>query len=119
MFRYLKAIRLVPAVIIVVLAAYYCQAQQEDIQWSKNGDSYYTTEENEIVLYTLPARARTVICSRQDLTPPGQTSPLTVERFAFSDDRKKLMIYTNTRRVWRINKRGEYWVIGLVDKSLR
>ncbi len=119
MFLYLKAIRLVPAVIIVILTAYYCQAQQEDIQWSKNGDSYYTTEENEIILYTLPARARTVICSREDLTPPGQTSPLAVERFAFSEDRKKLMIYTNTRRVWRINTRGDYWVFGLGDKSLR
>lgn len=119
MFRYQKAIRLVPAVIIVVLTAYHCQAQQEDIQWSKSGDSYYTTEENEIILYTLPARARTVICSKQDLTPPGQASPLTVERFAFSEDRKKLMIYTNTRRVWRINTRGDYWVFGLGDKSLR
>ncbi len=29
------------------------------------------------------------------------------------------MIFTNTRRVWRLNTRGDYWTLSLKDGRLR
>jgi len=38
--------------------------------------------------------------------------------YSFSADQKKLLIYTNAMRVWRINTKGDYWVLNLADSSL-
>ena len=32
---------------------------------------------------------------------------------------KRLLIFTNTRRVWRQNTRGDYWVLDLATKKLQ
>lgn len=45
------------------------------------------------------------------LTPSGADAPLTFQSFAWSDDDTKLLLFTNTRKVWRQNTRGDYWVL--------
>ena len=45
--------------------------------------------------------------------------PLDVEDYAWSADGKKLLIFTNTERVWRQNTRGDYWVLNLQDGALK
>ncbi len=76
-------------------------------------------EQNELVQYTLPAKEKTVVLSKQQLTPAGESSPLKVSLYAFSEDQKKVLIFTNTKKVWRINTRGDYWVLNLADNSLK
>ena len=51
------------------------------------------------------------------LVPPGLDSPLDIDDYAWSDDGRRLLIFTNTRKVWRQNTRGDYWVldVGTVD----
>jgi dipeptidyl-peptidase-4 len=39
--------------------------------------------------------------------------------YRFSADGRKLLIYTNTARVWRQNTRGDYWVLDLDTGKLR
>jgi dipeptidyl-peptidase-4 len=41
---------------------------------------------------------------------------LAIRDFSFSADGKKVLIYTNARRVWRYETRGDYWVL---DKGSR
>lgn len=60
-----------------------------------------------------------MLISKQQLTPAGQTDPVNVELFVFSEDRQKLLIYTNSERIWRINPKGDYWVLNLGDSSLK
>ena len=47
----------------------------------------------------------------RQLIPQGDTVPLAVEDYAWSPDRKRLLIFTNTQPVWRLNTRGDYWVL--------
>jgi dipeptidyl-peptidase-4 len=54
-------------------------------------------------------KQETVVAARH-LTPPGASAPLAVEDFAWSADESLLLIYTNGKRVWRRNTRGDYWV---------
>ena len=49
-------------------------------------------------------------------TPGGQ--PLSVHGFRLSDDERTLLIFTNSRRVWRTNARGEYWVYDIPGEKL-
>jgi dipeptidyl-peptidase-4 len=60
-----------------------------------------------------------LLVAASDLVPPGASAPLTIANYAWSDDRAQLLIFTNTRRVWRVNSRGDYWVYNLASKTLK
>src|SRR6185503_16139334 len=52
-------------------------------------------------------------------TPPGSASPLTFDDYAWSADRKRVLLFTNTRKVWRQNTRGDYWVLDRPSSTLK
>ena len=81
--------------IIVWVASFSLHAQQGGIKWSKDGTAYYRVEQNEIVQYTLPANEKKVFVGKQQLTPAGQTAPLRVNLYAFSDDQKKTIAFNS------------------------
>ncbi len=88
-------------------------------KWSKDGNAYYKIEKNELVAYQLPENKPEVLVSAQQLTPRGSTEPLKFSYFVFSADQQKLLIFTKTEKVWRLNTRGDYWVLDLKTKSLK
>ena len=45
--------------------------------------------------------------------------PIAIRSISWSADNEKVLIYTNTQRVWRYDTRGDYWVLSLKDGSLR
>ena len=57
-----------------------------------------------------------VLISASLFIPPGGSHPLNVEDYTFSKDLSRLLIFTESRRVWRRNTRGDYWVL---DRSSR
>ena len=91
----------------------------QSIKWASDGNSYYRTESGEINRYVLPANIKSTVVSKADLTPPGQPKSINVRSYSFSEDKTKLLIYTNTRKVWRQDTRGDYWVLNLLTKSLK
>jgi dipeptidyl-peptidase-4 len=82
----------------------------QGIKWSTDGNSYYRTEAGEIVQYTLPQNTKKTVLSKQQLTAQGASAALSVRSFSFSNDNKKTLLFTNTRKVWRLQTRGDYWV---------
>src|SRR4051794_13813386 len=99
----------------------YGQAQRGGggVRWAKDGKSYYAIESNTIVRYDLPGFQKVVLVDAAALTPAGQSQPLAVQNFSFSDDGKKVLVYTNSKKVWRLNTRGDYWVLDLSAHSLK
>ncbi|MCU7693163.1 S9 family peptidase [Haoranjiania flava] len=89
------------------------------IAWSKNGNSYYTIADKGIVEITLPGRTTQTLASAAQLTPKGAKEPVTIRNFFLSDDKRKLLVYTNSKRVWRYDTRGDYWVLDLSNHTLR
>lgn len=103
-------------------------------QWQSDGGGYLMLEPSpvgkgalDIVRYDVAAGAqypgvagaKTILVSAQKLTPPGATSPLVIEQFDFSADNQRLLIFTNSERVWRSNTRGDYWVFDLKSGKLQ
>ena len=107
-----------PIILILIVIALPAICQQ-DIKWGADGNSYYKTENGGIVKYTLPQNNKSVILQKQYLTPAGKTVSLSVGNFIFSADEKKLLIYTNTKKVWRYNTRGDYWIYDFNNKTLK
>ena len=87
--------------------------------WSKDGTRFYTNESGAIVEYSVADQSRNILISQQQLTPSGQTKSLEIKNFFFSADYKKLLIFTNSKKVWRYETRGDYWVFNFSDASLK
>jgi dipeptidyl-peptidase-4 len=65
----------------------------------------------EIVQYDPATLERQVLFSLQQLTPGGAEQALAVDDYQWSDDKSKLLVYANSRKVWRQKTRGDYWVL--------
>jgi dipeptidyl-peptidase-4 len=90
-----------------------------NIKWTNDGKGYYAIENNAIVEYSLPGFQRSVVIDAAQLTPVGSAAPLPVQAYTFTDDGKKLLIFTNSKKVWRQNTRGDYWLLDLTTHVLR
>lgn len=60
-----------------------------------------------------------VLVTSEMLTPAGAEKPLSIDSYQWSKDKTKLLIFTNTVRVWRYNTRGDFWVLDLPSKELK
>jgi dipeptidyl-peptidase 4 len=87
-------------------------------RWLGDGSSYTTLEQasdttngQNLVRYDTERGARQVLIAARQFIPPGDSVPLAVEEYAWSPDTARLLIFTNTRPVWRLNTRGDYWVL--------
>ncbi|MGI4834573.1 MAG: S9 family peptidase [Janthinobacterium lividum] len=88
-------------------------------QWTADGYGYRKVQNDEIVLLDARAPAKTtVLVSKQQLTPAGQSAPLRVRRFELSGSGRRVLLNTNTQKVWRYDTRGDYWVYDLDKKQL-
>lgn len=95
----------------------FAQSRQRPVRWIENGDAYITIERSEdvnsaseLVKYNSNSRKREVFLPAQELIPEGMTEPVRIEDFSLSADESKVLIFTNSRRVWRSNTKGDYWV---------
>ena len=61
---------------------------------------------------------RRTLAPAEALVPAGADEPLRVESFEVSDDGERALLFTNSRRVWRLNTRGDFWVLDLPDGRL-
>jgi len=82
-------------------------------RWLPDGSAYAIVERSaggpstplgtgsEIARYDAATGARSVLAR----------TPLDVDDYAWSADGKQLLVFTNTKKVWRQNTRGDYYVI--------
>ena len=90
----------------------------QGLRWSSDGNSYFKIESSELVQYTLPENKKTVVISKADLTSKELGKNINLRSFAFSPDGQQALIYTNTKKVWRLDTQGDYWVLNLKTKAL-
>ena len=96
------------------------------VRWIEGGAAYTSLEPSEavpeardLVRYDPATGARRVMVSARQLIPPGASQPLELDDYGWSADGARLLLFTNTKRVWRQNTRGDYWVLDLKSASLR
>ncbi len=104
--------------ILILLIFLPCLINAQSIRWAKDGNAYFKIEAGEVSKYALPGNSKTTFLSKTDLTPSGQTESLKVRSFTLSDDGTQVLIYTNTKKVWRLDTEGDYWVLNLTTKKL-
>lgn len=95
-------------------------------RWLPDGTGYTSVERSgtanggsDIVRYDAASGARQVLVAGSRLLPAGAASPLVISDYAWSPDGRYLLVFTNSRRVWRDDTRGDYWVLDLETNALR
>lgn len=92
---------------------------EAQVNWTNDGRSYYKLEKNQLLTYTLPNHDTKTVITKEQLTPADKSEPLNVDHFSFSSDQQKVLLFTNTKKVWRLNTKGDYWVFNFKTNTLR
>jgi len=95
-------------------------------RWLADGSGYTRTEPSgspvggkDIVRYDPATGRRTVLVPASRLVHNREQPPLSIDDYAFSSDASLVLIYTNSRRVWRRKSRGDYWILDRSSHELR
>ena len=94
-----------------------------DVVWTRDGTAYTAVEEDasgNTDLYRTDAvsGAKRTLVRGADLVPTGAGRPVQIEEYRFSEDGSKLLIFTNSIRVWRQNTKGTFYVWDLTARRL-
>ena len=96
---------------------------ERKIQWIENGDAYVIIEKStsidgadELVRYESKSQEKSIYVPAESLKTDSKS--LSIQSFSLSPDGTKVLVFTNTSRVWRTNTKGDYWVYDLISKEL-
>ncbi|MGI9519245.1 MAG: S9 family peptidase [Pirellulaceae bacterium] len=100
-------------------------AEGFSVNWMPEGGSYFVLQDTaegkgrDVVLIDPTTGQREILVAAKDLVPEGQSDPIDVSSFQVSADNSKILVFNNTRRVWRYNTRGDYWVADMASGVVR
>lgn len=89
------------------------------VRWMKDNTGYSALETNasvggkNIVRYDAVTGGKEILVDAKQLINAGAKVPLNIDNYEWSDDNTKLIVFTNTQKVWRYNTKGDYWVLDL------
>lgn len=102
----------------------FSQNNERTIQWIENGEAYVIIEKSkenskadQLMRYTSQTQEQDVFVSASSLLTSN--GPLKIESFSLSGDGSKVLIFTNSSRVWRSNTKGDFWVFDRASKELK
>lgn len=99
--------------VLVLLTGTAAQAQQGGLQWTKDGSAYYERDGKSIVKVMMPSGDK-----KEFAAGPGLQN-ISIRSFRVSDNENRVLVYTNTKKVWRYDTRGDYYVYDVNKKTAR
>lgn len=104
-------------VAIIGLTAKVNAQNKPELRWTKDGNAYYQIIDGELVTVSLPQNDRKTIIGR-DLLYSSGNNIRGIKDFELSEDGTRALIYTNSKKVWRYETRGDYFVADLKTNTL-
>ncbi len=96
------------------------------VRWLAGGPSYAVREDSasgkelsDIVAYDTASGRREVVVLASQLSVPGASGALKVDDFVPSPDGARILLFVDSKKVWRQNTRGDYWVFERKKRTLR
>ena len=86
------------------------------LQWLPKSHDFWVNDKNNIYVYNADDLAsKKLVLSADQVSASGLTTR--IESIVWNSDKKKILIYTNSKRVWRANTMGDYWYFDLTTGS--
>ncbi|MEJ5145115.1 S9 family peptidase [Sphingobacterium sp. MYb388] len=103
----MKHIRII---ILLLIVCYFPNLLLAQRFWAEDDGQYYEFSEKGIELINPKSAQRTLFLANKLLVPAGKTNALEISHFSISNNKERILLYTNSKRVWREETRGDYWV---------
>ena len=101
-------------------------ARSYSVNWMPSGGKFFVKRKvangkgNDIVLVDpLGQQDNEILIPASNLIPQGESKPIDIDSFQVFKDNTKVLIFNNTKRVWRYNTRGDYWVADLENGGVK
>lgn len=73
----------------------------------------------DLVLTDIASGSDQILIAAHRFTPRGAEQPLNIEDYWLSKDESKVLIFTNSQRVWRQRSRGDFWVLDVTAGDVK
>ncbi|MFT5883996.1 MAG: dipeptidyl-peptidase-4 [Arcticibacterium sp.] len=87
-------------------------------KWTPEGDAFLISKEGAILKFDLKSQQYNTVIPANKFIPTGQSKGFEIKNFNFSSNQSKLLVFTNSKKVWRYETRGDYWVLNLKNNEL-
>ncbi len=105
---------------VVALVLFFSQSNaQQGHHWSTDGKGYFQTKDNDIRYFSLSGKDDSVYLAATELVPAGANQPIQIISWSSSPQQDKILLYTNAKKVWRYETRGEYYLFNKTTRQLR
>ena len=95
-------------------------------RWIREGAAFTTLEPSatdaaaqDIVEYDTASGKRSILVSAAQLTPKDAKQALRIEDYRWDGGLNRLLVFTESKRTWRTNTRGDYWVLDRKSGALQ
>lgn len=103
----------------------FSSERSKSLKWFNNGESYTTLEASsiypgfkDIVIHDTKTGERKIALSASQLIRDGESTPIRISGYSWSSDQNRILLFTNTKRVWRRNTKGDYYVYDFKSREL-
>lgn len=105
--------------LIFICAAQLVSAQiRGKINWTADGNFYTRIKDGNIVQVNPVTDEETVIVNKAVMIDPATKSALKPQSYEFNSNYTRVLLFTNTAKVWRYNTRGDYWLYDIIAGKL-
>jgi len=83
-----------------------------ELKWIPNSHDFWVSNDQGVFVYNADNLSeKKLVLSAQRISASGLST--VIENIVWSDDRSKILIYTNSTKVWRAKSKGDYWYFNL------
>jgi len=106
--------------LVLLCAAQFTVAQNRGrINWTADGNSYTRIKDGNIVHVNPATDEETVIIKKTQLTDPETGKTITPQSYEFNSNYTRVLVFTNTAKVWRYRTRGDYWLFDVIANKIQ
>ena len=112
--------RKIKILVLFIWFAQFAVAQNRGkINWTKDGNYYTLLKDGNIIQVDPATDAETVIITKEQLTVPETKKYLVPQSYVFNNNYTRILLFTNTAKVWRYKTRGDYWILDIIAGKLK
>ena len=105
--------------LIFICVAQFAAAQNRGkIIWTADGSSYNKVKDGNIIQVDPVTEEETIVVSKAKITDPATNKALVPQSYEFNSNYTRVLIFTNTVKVWRYNTMGDYWLYDILADKL-
>ena len=104
--------------IFICIVQFAVAQNRGKINWTADGNAYTKVKDGNIVQVNPVTEEETMVVSKAKLTDPATNKALVPQSYEFNGNYTRVLVFTNTVKVWRYNTMGDYWLYDIIADKL-